>query len=140
MKTTTVNGKIRSLCPRCDKYKPSHSQNGLYFEGGITIKFLGGYAEYYDPMFDEGTFSDKAVVELTLCHECTVEVLKFAGVYEDERFRGGHPSDKDSEPCCDNCWMPIYDDGKWVGIKDPQGNITMHKPVDPWGHYKENKE
>lgn len=124
----TINNRLHSLCPRCQEMKPSHSQFGMYFEGGITVRFLGGYAEYYDPAFSEDEFDGKATVDVTLCHECTVETLKFIGVYNDERFIGGHPAERDADPCCDNCWIPITDgNGKWIGTKYPNGQIHYHR-------------
>lgn len=119
-----INNRTHSLCPRCQEMKPSHAQMGMYFEGGITVKFLGGYAEYYDPAFD-----DEDALSITLCHECTVETLKFIGVYNNPRFIGGHPTEADAEPCCDNCWIPIHNEnGKWIGTKLPNGEIRYHEP------------
>lgn len=124
MDTTIINNKIHALCKRCNEYKIAHSQAGMYFEGGITLRFLGGYAEYYDPC----TSKEDDLVQINLCHECTVKTLKFVGVYNNEHFLGGHPTQLKDEPCCDNCWIPVYENGKWVAIKDPQGNITLNNP------------
>jgi hypothetical protein len=122
LQTTTIGTKIYAKCQLCNKFRIANSQAGHSIEGGIRIKFIGGYADYYDPFHEEET------VSLDICHECTNKVLKLLNLYDHENFRGGHPSERDEDPCCDNCWIPVYENNKWVGTKDPRTNeIKYHK-------------
>ena len=115
--TKMIDNLVHAKCERCKQFKKAHSQAGHSIEGGIRVDFIGGYADYYDPIgADE-------LVRIDICHECTVEVLKFIGVYNNSKFHAGHSS-KD-QACCDNCWIPYYENDKWVGTKDLQGNIIL---------------
>lgn len=117
-----VDNKIHARCTRCEKLKPAHQQAGEFFDGGIDFIIYGGYGMYYDP------FHEDECVKVNLCHDCAVEVLKSIGVYNDPLFKGGHPTERNAEPCCDNCWIPLEDaDGKWYAVKSPDGTITMNQ-------------
>lgn len=119
--TKLIDNKVHAKCERCKQYKLAHSQAGHSIEGGIRIKFIGGYADYYDPFHEEET------VSIDICHECTNEVLKFIGIYDHENFHRGHPVQRDQDPCCDNCWIPVYKNDTWVGTKDPRTNeVKLH--------------
>lgn len=118
----SINNTIHALCPRCKEMKPAHQQAGQFFDSGIDITIGGGYGLYYDP------FQPDEDVVLKLCHECSNEVLKFLNLYNDPRFRGGHPTERDADPCCDNCWIPVTNEnGQWVGTKYPNGETHYHK-------------
>jgi len=121
LSTIMLGDIVHAKCERCHEYKRAHSQGGYSIEGGIRVKFIGGYADYYDPM------DANEQVYIDICHECTVEVLKFIGIYDHEKFRGGHPAEETA--CCDNCWIPYYEDGKWVGTRYPTGKVVMHKKM-----------
>lgn len=121
LNTQMINGKFHTQCQMCEEYKLSHTQAGHSITGGMRLAFVGGYADYYDPIEKDEH------VNMDICHECTVKVLKFIGIYNHPKFRGGHPSDKDAEPCCDNCWIPVYDqNNKWTAIKYPDGTIKAN--------------
>lgn len=124
LETKIINNVVHAKCPRCSQYKRAHSQEGHSIEGGLLLKFIGGYADYYDP------FEEEEMVSIDLCHECTNEVLKFIGVYDHPNFHRGHPVNENENPCCDNCWIPVYENKTWVGTKDPRTNkIQYHKSL-----------
>jgi hypothetical protein len=128
LETITIGSKIHAKCQSCHQFKVAHSQAGHSIEGGMRISFLGGYADYYDPMEEE------ELVQLDICHDCTNKVLKVLNAYDHEKFHMGHPTERDADPCCDNCWIPVSTGGQWVGTKNPRtGEIKYHR--DENGNY-----
>lgn len=118
--TIIINNRIHAKCPKCKNYKDANTQEGKSFDCGIGVVLAGGYNGYYDP------FHRDEQVYLELCHECSVELLKYLEVYDNELFIGGHPSLIDGDFCCNNSWVAIYDDNKkWIGHKTPY-NQVMH--------------
>lgn len=122
MITTVINGDIHALCERCYKFSPATQQMGEFFDNGIDFIIGGGYGLFYDP------FHKDEEVTVKLCHDCSVEVLKFIGVYDDPKFNNGHSTERDEKPCCDHSWTPITDgNDEWVGTKLCDGTIRYHK-------------
>jgi hypothetical protein len=131
-KTTIIDGRVWALCTACNEFKYAHAQEGHSIESGIRVAFYGGYADYYDP------FEEENIVTLDICHECTNKVLKLLNLYDDKRFFGGHPTERDAEPCCDNCWIPIYENDRWAGTKSPRQEHIVYHHND--GRYNDNPE
>lgn len=80
---------------------PKHCLNQIY--GGLSFSISGGYGEFYDS--DEyGENSTEPVINLTICHDCSVKMFRLFNKTRKIAGRGFHSFGNDRPICCEYGW------------------------------------